>query len=70
MRYKQALEDLIEEIDKFNAYKDMVVELSPRDKINKILERLDTGEWRVSINKAYGWDVATSKKYKIGRAHV
>lgn len=66
MRYKQALEDLIEEIDKFNAYKDLATELSPRDKINKILERLDTGEWRISINKAYGWDVATSKKYKIG----
>lgn len=66
MRYKQALEDLIEEIEKYNAYKDLATELSPRDKINKILERLDTGEWRISINKAYGWDVATSKKYKIG----
>ena len=66
MSYKQALEDLIEEIEKYNTYKDIATELSPRDKINRILERLTTGEWRVSINKAYGWDVATSKKYKIG----
>lgn len=66
MGYKQALEDLIEEIEKYNAYKDLATELSPRDKINRILERLDTGEWRISINKAYGWDIATSKKYKIG----
>lgn len=66
MSYKQELDDLLAEIDKQNMMKALIVEASPRHKINLLLERLSVGEWRISINKAYRWDVATSKKYKIG----
>lgn len=66
MSYEQELEDLLAEISKQSTMRALIVETSPRDKINLLLERLSVGEWRISVNKAYGWDIATSKKYKIG----
>ena len=66
MSYEQKLEDLLAEIDTYESLKDLQLSVSPRDAINKILERLSVGDWKISINKIYGWCVATSDKYKIG----
>lgn len=66
MSYEQKLEDLLAEIDTYESLKDLQSSVSPRDAINKILKRLSIGDWKIFINKIFGWCVATSDKYKIG----
>lgn len=61
MSYKQSLQDFLKKVDAYERLKALQDSLDPVTAINNILERLDTGDWKITINNRYRTNVTVGK---------
>ena len=61
MSYKQSLQDFLKKLDAYERLRALQDSLDPMTAINNILKRLDTGDWKVTINNRYRTNVTVGK---------
>ena len=61
MSYEQSLQDFLKKLDAYERLRSLQDSLDPMTAINNILKRLDTGDWKVTINNRYRTNVTVGK---------